>query len=359
MRIAIGQLPALLLAMLFAGPSLAPAQERELVVGTSHAPPFSMRDESGEWSGISIGLWRSIADDLDLAFEFRELELNQLLDGLEDGSIDVVVAALTVTGEREARFDFSHSYYGSGLAIAVKARPDLGLLGVLRGLAFTAFLRALAVLIGVIWVAGALVWVFERRRNPDQFGGRVLRGLGEAFWWSAVTMTTVGYGDKAPKTPGGRFFALIWMFTSIVIISGLTAAITSALTVGSLQTDITRSSDLRRYRVATVAGTTSQAWLERNTIRTREFPTARDGLEAVATGEIVAEVYDSPILRYLAVSEFEGRIQVLPHRFELQIYALGLQNNSALRESVNRALLHQTASASWARLMQRYLGEAG
>lgn len=49
-----------------------------------------------------------------------------------------------------------------------------------------------------------------------------------------VTMTTVGYGVKAPRTPGGRIVALIWMFANIFLVTVSTAAITSSLTVGEL-----------------------------------------------------------------------------------------------------------------------------
>jgi len=282
-----------------------------------------------------------------------------MLEGLENGSLDVAVAALTVTADREESFDFSHPFYSSGLALAVPDQPQLGLLSLLGRFASTALLRALAVLIGAIWVAGAVVWLFERRRNPEQFGGGLLRGMGEGFWWSAVTMTTVGYGDRAPRTLGGRVFALIWMFTGIVIISMLTAAITSALTIGNLQTDIRGLDDLRRGTVAAVAGTTSEAWLERNRIRTQEFATTRDSLEAVASGAIDAAVHDAPILRYLAVTEYKGRIRVLTQLFDPQTYAFGLQDESTLREAVNRALLRQVDSASWTDIVRRYIGEGG
>ena len=39
--------------------------------------------------------------------------------------------------------------------------------------------------------------------------------LTNAFWWSIVTMTTVGYGDIAPVTLGGRIIAVILMFFGI------------------------------------------------------------------------------------------------------------------------------------------------
>ena len=47
------------------------------------------------------------------------------------------------------------------------------------------------------------------------------------FWWAIVTMTTVGYGDFSPETPGGRIFAVFIMFAGITLVSLLTASISS------------------------------------------------------------------------------------------------------------------------------------
>ena len=49
-----------------------------------------------------------------------------------------------------------------------------------------------------------LVWRLERQRNPGHFGGGAVKGVGDAIWWSASTMSTVGYGDRFPVTDGGR-----------------------------------------------------------------------------------------------------------------------------------------------------------
>ncbi len=45
----------------------------------------------------------------------------------------------------------------------------------------------------------------------------------DAVWWSVVTITTVGYGDRYPTTNGGRLVALFLMFIGIGIFSALTS----------------------------------------------------------------------------------------------------------------------------------------
>ena len=54
------------------GPAV-PSVKKKLTVGTREAPPFSMKDNDGRWTGISIDLWRQIATELNLNYEFREL----------------------------------------------------------------------------------------------------------------------------------------------------------------------------------------------------------------------------------------------------------------------------------------------
>lgn len=340
-----------------AHPRESETQNRVLIVGTKEAPPFSMKSEDGTWRGLSIELWRRIAEELGLKYDFRELSLNALMEGVSNGSLDVAVAAITITPEREKKIDFTHPFHTTGLAIAVAAKASNPWISVLRGLASLAFVKAVGLLCLVLLVAGFLVWIFERRRNAAQFGGRRGRGIGSAFWWSAVTMTTVGYGDKAPITLGGRVVALIWMFVSIVVISSLTAAIASVLTVSQLETAIQGPEDLPHANVGTVKETASAEYLDKRGIFYSGYPDLKAGLEALARGEIDALVYDEPILRYEVKKEFPGDLSVLPGTFRRQQYGFALPAGSPLRESMNQVLLEQTGAVWWDETLDRLLGD--
>src|SRR5258708_6913432 len=103
-------------------------------------------------------------------------------------------------------------------------------------LALWNFLRIVAGLRASPVLVALLVWALEHKSNPKEFGGdgKAHRGIGSALWWSAVTMTTVGYGDLAPRSPAGRLVAIAWMFVSLLLVSWFTASMASILTAERL-----------------------------------------------------------------------------------------------------------------------------
>jgi polar amino acid transport system substrate-binding protein len=242
------------------------------------------------------------------------------------------------------------------LGIAVNAQQGSPWFTVIKKFLSPAFIKVVGTLVLLLLGVGALVWWFERKRNPDQFGKGTASGIGSGFWWSAVTMTTVGYGDKAPVTPAGRFLALVWMFVSIIIISGFTAAITASLTVSELGSVVKGPQDLINVRVGAIPGTTSFEYLEKNHLSFQKFASVEEGLDALNRGRIDAFVYDSPVLRYIIKRNFPASLMVLPQTFEQQNYGIALPNGSPLREPINRILLKEIREKDWQDVLYRYLG---
>ena len=78
-------------------------------------------------------------------------------------------------------------------------------------------------------LAGFVCWISETWTN-EQFPRSFLIGWFEGFWWSFITMTTVGYGDRVPKTLGARLFSVGWILTGIIAFSALTATFSTQMT---------------------------------------------------------------------------------------------------------------------------------
>ncbi|XP_032235133.2 uncharacterized protein LOC5510092 isoform X2 [Nematostella vectensis] len=87
-------------------------------------------------------------------------------------------------------------------------------------------------------LAGMIAWALDTSKNPKDFPRSFVHGACEGFWWAFVSMTTVGYGDRCPKSIQGRAFAVIWILVGICIISIFTATLTTSLTTISLDNKI-------------------------------------------------------------------------------------------------------------------------
>ena len=332
-------------------------RNRVLIIGTKPAPPFSMQDADGKWQGISIRLWRDIAKELKLKYKFKKVTLKELISQAEAGKLDASVAALTITAKRESRIDFTHPFFTSGLGIAVRSKEKSSAWSSITRIFSMGMVKVLLALLVLLTIIGVVIWFFERKRNAEEFGGGVVEGIGNGLWFSAVTMTTVGYGDKAPKTLGGRLVGLVWMFASILIISSFTATITTTLTVNRLESSIKGPKDLANKKVGTVANTTSAHYLKDAGIAVKHYPSVLAALEGVAKGEVDAAVYDAPIMRYLAKKKLRGKVRVLAATFERQDYGFALPNKSRLREEINRVLLKKISHSSYKAIVKRYLGD--
>ena len=76
----------------------------------------------------------------------------------------------------------------------------------------------------VLVLNGALIVYLYERHAPHSN----IHTLGEALWWSFVTVTTVGYGDYFPVTIAGRITACFIMGTGLLTLAVVTAQVASS-----------------------------------------------------------------------------------------------------------------------------------
>ena len=327
-----------------------------LVIGAMVSPPVYMKTADNQWVGFGAELWQAVAQRMDVTFEFQEFNsIESLLDALQKKEIDAI-PAMVVQDRLESIADFSQSYLKSGLSIAVPAEGvDYRWFRVIESIFSPNVLKAIGLLFLMSLIFGVIVWLFERQRNSEMFGDGYVKGIGHGIWWAMVTMTTVGYGDKAPKTMGGRIFALIWMIFSVVFIASFTASITTQLTINELRGKVRGFNDLYHARVGSVAGSVALNFLIKKGVAVIPFKSTQEGLQAVADHQVDAFVQDEKILGFNIKREFPGRLQVVGGTFDEYFVSIALQQGSPLRKPINKVLLKLMRTESWDELLNRYI----
>lgn len=332
---------------------------KTIVVGVADLPPFSMKAADGQWEGLGIDLWRKVAVELDMGFNTKEFDrIKQITEALSGNEIDLT-CAIAVTESNETVMDLSHAYYRSGLGIVIRAtNRGFSWIDYIKRISYSDIYTAIGLLLILSLLSGALIWLLEKKGNPAMFGESVGQGLGQGLWWALVTMTTVGYGDKAPQSVGGRTVAVAWMLLSVLCIAGYTAVITSSLTVSELSGRVRSSRDLPDVRVGALSRSETMDFLKSEGISAIPYEGLKVGLQALMNNNIDAFVDDVSQLNYMVQSHFPGNLQVLADTFEHYYVSMGLTDGSPLREPLNRAIAKLIAQKDWDLLKMRYMGNA-
>ncbi len=237
-------------------------------VGIKPLEPFVFIDEDGQPSGFSIDLWNAIAADLGIQYEWVPAgTVNELIDGIQSGKIDLAIAGISMTPEREALVDFTYPYFESGLQIMVPENPDPGSVNLTNIFFSSIVFKVLGVGLVLLFIMANLIWLMEKRSNPAMPKSYVA-GIWDGLWWGLNMLLKQEYMDQAkPDSFLKRLFAMGWMVAGIVLIAEFTAAITTSQTVSQLRPTIEGLSDLQGKRVVTVAGSTADDFLLTQEIR--------------------------------------------------------------------------------------------
>jgi len=342
-----------LIFILFSFPGLLhPATDLKVNIAIKEFPPFVFK----ELKGFCIDMAKIICEKNNLTPKFiRYKSIPEVLAAVESGECHMAFSGITITADREKRVDFSQPFFDSGLSIAVRTEPlsDLSstYITVLKVIGYSVILF----FIGLTLVAH-IIWFIEKNdSDPKSFPTSYGKGILDAYWWSVVTMTTVGYGDKYPKKVSGRVIASIWMIIGILWFAGLTATLSSSLTVEKIERGGIKSiPDLINKRVSVIRGTTSENYLRFHNVKMLLSENI-DHLIGNLKNQIVdAVVYDAPTLMY--ISKNDPSIKVVGDMFDKQRYGIVFpQNgNNIYKELFNIAIIDMQKSGDYQKIYNKW-----
>ncbi|WP_214765067.1 MULTISPECIES: transporter substrate-binding domain-containing protein [unclassified Exiguobacterium] len=86
-------------------------------------PPFEYKD-GDTYKGIDIDLIQAIADDQNFKIEFEAMDFSGIIPALQADQLDIAIAGMSITPEREKVVTFSDPYFEAGLILVVKDNND-------------------------------------------------------------------------------------------------------------------------------------------------------------------------------------------------------------------------------------------
>ena len=351
----------LLVATLGALPALSPvahAEARNVTVATYDLEPFVITKGNVKY-GFTIDLLDEIAKRTGWTYTYLDGgSVKGLLQAVADGKADLAACNISITADREKKFNFTQPIIAAGLQIMVPAdttqRVQPGLVDFLKLLFSNTMLVWLLAALALTVLPAHVIWLMERGNPGSMVSRKYFPGIFQAFGWG-LGMLAAAPLDSPQRLPI-RILTVLWTFVSIIFVAYYTAILTSNLTVSQIESQIGSPGDLIGKRVCTVANTTSPPALDRLGVRYIGLDKIDDCYAGLKNGDFDAVVYDAPVLDYYVNHEGTGVAAMAGPIFKDEDYGIAFPIGSKLKEEADEALLSMKEDGSYDLLKQKWFG---
>ncbi|MGL5083011.1 MAG: transporter substrate-binding domain-containing protein [Microcoleaceae cyanobacterium] len=333
------------------------ATAETLRVGVAGNPPFTIW-KTIEPAGISVEVWEAVAQQGELEYEWVPLpNMVGVFDQVVAGELDVIIGPISITSKRLQQVTFTQPFYRADIGVLLPiAKPTLW--SRIRPFVGVAFLSSIGLLMIGLFMIGNLLWLVEKDVKDSHFPPDYWHGVGNGMWFALVTLTTVGYGDRTPITPMGRFVAGVWMLITMLMVSSLIAGLTTTLTLaisGKSTERFLRPQNLRGAQMGVVAGTTGEQWAEFYEARLTKTADLKQAVDLLAIRKVEGVVFDVPALQYYLLQNPDAPFRVAEFALAQENYGFALPWDSPLKQELDVALLELQETGKIQRIAQDWL----
>jgi len=333
--------------------------KKHLIVGVMNDPPYTYKFGNGQWVGLNVDIWAHVAHTLNWQYEIKEYTLNDLLAAIRQGKVDVSISKLRLTPERAVLFDFSIPLGFTHIdLVTLPEKASNPWWMALRIFISWRVLKIFVSIALILIMVGFMVWLIERKSNPDHFGGGIIRGIAAGIYWVGSTLASgVCIGINLKSLPG-RILGLFWMFICVMALSAFIATLAASLTTRNIMKSVVDESTLKNMHLGAITSGAAEQILKSIGVKYSLYPTPKDALEAVITKKVEGFVYDELTLNYYAEKEYKGKVVIQGTHLGGNQYAFLFPTGSQLRQPVNFAILSVMNGPDWKVILNRYgLGE--
>lgn len=158
---------ALIMSLILCSCDVSSSEDNTWQVGTSaDNPPYEFM-QNGEIVGFDIDLMIEIGRHLGKQVEFKNVEFHSLLAGLATNTVDMVIAGMSITPERQARVVFSTPYTSATVALLYRAADKFNSANDLHG-------KIVGAQLGTIWSLIAHDLAVKRKNKVVSLAGNLM-----------------------------------------------------------------------------------------------------------------------------------------------------------------------------------------
>lgn len=322
-----------------------------LNIGSKIVPPFIQYNYKGELEGFNIDFLDEMIKYSNMYNDYNVTiynDIESVFDSLENNVTDLGFSAITKTINRENRFDFTHSYFDSGLQIMVPKSEKKIILKVfssnyIKNITSSIFI----VIIVYTFFLGHIMWLLETRlsgvtKDKVLFNYNYFRGIVEAIVW--VFLGSVGKENRKPNSRSGKTCSMLINFLSIWIAPIITSYITLVYISESETINIKSVQDLAGKQIGTVVDSIALNYLRNEGLNDNiiQYQTIDEMFMGIEKGEVYANVYDFPVLNYYISDTFLktgfNNLTLSGPILYKQKYGI-IVNDIIIEEEINRCIL--------------------
>lgn len=338
-------------------PLTAQAEEKILKVGVALGEPFAEVHDK-EYYGIAVDIWKQLADEMKLKYQFVPMgeQIDEDIEKLAAGQVDVLIGPIVPTYERMKRVDFLQPFYLNQIGLVVPAKRVT--FSNALGSIFTEVTNfALLLLLGFTLVYFHIYWFYELRAHKKTFKS-YWKGILETCWLHTLD---IDMGDL-PSHVLTRLSRFLWLILITIFFSSITASITSSLTIAlaGQYAGYNSINEFKNKRVVAVLHTAPYDIAK--SVGFTNLLAVNNRAEAISlllNGRVTAYIDYYPIAEhYLIQHELTHQLMMTNLIIQRDTFAFALPINSPLRHALDLKLRSRQEEGEIKLICQKHFNES-
>jgi polar amino acid transport system substrate-binding protein len=324
----------------------------KLKVATKFAPPMVI-DKAGNLEGFSIDLWKEISKRKNINSEFIvKNNVKEILDSAINREVDIGIAAISQTSDREKIVDFSQPYHNAGLEVLVRS-DDINIIQQTGTFLKSGAMKLLYFgLLGILILAN-LHYFWNILRNK-KVTGNYFKDVWDNIWWLFNGLFKSEFSIDSNRLH--QITTVFMIIVSIIFVTQFQAVVTSDLTLDQIDSRIASLDDLKGKKIGVVASTTAQKFASENQLNSENFDNNEELFNGLLKQKSDAIILDAPIAKYYTKNEGKGKVAESV-TLNIEHYSIVFPIGSTIRKDINEAILSIEQDGTMSILNQKWFGE--